>query len=44
MEFLFLLFPTSVILANGLELIQRKWLADLYIILFIVGSIVAISL
>jgi hypothetical protein len=44
MEFLFLLFPTSVILANGLELIQKKWLADLYIILFIVGSIVAISL
>lgn len=38
-EFLFLLFPTSVILANGLEIFQKKWFADIFIIVFIIASI-----
>lgn len=38
--FLFLLFPTSVILANGLELYQKKWFADIFILLFIIASMI----
>lgn len=38
-EFLFLLFPTSVILANGLEIFQKKWFADVFIIVFVIASI-----
>lgn len=39
-EFLFVLFPTSVILANGLELFQKKWYADIFILLFLVASMI----
>ncbi|MGG8496050.1 DUF6427 family protein [Tenacibaculum sp. TC6] len=38
--FLFLLFPISVILANGLELYQKKWFADIFILLFIIASMI----
>lgn len=38
-ELIFILFPMSVILANGIELIQRKLLKNLVLYLFLVGSI-----
>lgn len=38
-ELLYLLFPTAVILANGLELLQKKWIADIVIALFFFGSL-----
>ncbi|MFV0248438.1 MAG: DUF6427 family protein [Tenacibaculum sp.] len=41
-EFLFLIFPISVILANGIELFQKKWYADVFILFFVVVSILNI--
>lgn len=41
-EFLYLLFPISVILANGIELVKKKWLADIIILLFLVASTIQI--
>ena len=41
-EFLYLLFPTSVVLANGIEVIQKKWLADVFILLFLISSFVLV--
>lgn len=38
-ELLFLFFPTAVILANGLELFQKKWLADVLLLLLLVTSV-----
>ncbi|CAL2081630.1 DUF6427 family protein [Tenacibaculum sp. 190524A02b] len=43
-EFLFLLFPTSVILANGIELFQKKWYTDVLMICFIIASVVTFIL
>lgn len=40
-EFLFSFFPISVILANGLELFQKRWYADLIIIIALTSSIIA---
>ena len=40
-ELLLLFFPTAIILANGLELYQKKWIADVVLILFLISSIVA---
>ncbi|CAM1371169.1 conserved membrane hypothetical protein [Tenacibaculum sediminilitoris] len=37
-EFLYVLFPLSVILANGIEIFQKKWYADVIIILFLIAS------
>ena len=37
-ELLFLFFPTAVVLTNGLELIKKKLLADIILILFLVLS------
>ncbi len=39
-EFLFLFFPTTIILANGLELFQKKWFADIIVLLFLACSII----
>ncbi len=41
-EFLYLLFPISVILANGIELIKKKLLADVFILLFLAASAIQI--
>lgn len=40
-ELLFSFFPISIILANGLELFQKKWFADLIIIAALAGSIIS---
>ncbi|WP_299156047.1 DUF6427 family protein [uncultured Tenacibaculum sp.] len=40
-ELLFSFFPISIILANGLELFQKKWFADLIIIAALASSIIA---
>ena len=37
-EFLYVFFPLSVILANGIEFFQKKWYADAIIILFLIAS------
>lgn len=37
-EFLYVFFPVSVILANGIEFFQKKWYADAIIILFLIAS------
>ncbi|CAM1360051.1 DUF6427 family protein [Tenacibaculum xiamenense] len=41
-EFMYLLFPTSVVLANGIELIKKRWLADIFILLFLISSFVLV--
>ncbi|SEC50372.1 hypothetical protein SAMN04489761_3172 [Tenacibaculum sp. MAR_2009_124] len=41
-EFMYLLFPTSVVLANGVELIKKRWLADVFILLFLISSFVLV--
>lgn len=38
-ELLLLLFPVAIILANGLELFQKKWISDVFLLLFFVCSI-----
>lgn len=37
-EFLYVFFPLSVVLANGIEFFQKKWYADVIIILFLIAS------
>ncbi|MDP2539960.1 hypothetical protein CSC81_05810 [Tenacibaculum discolor] len=37
-EFLYVFFPVSVILANGIEFFQKKWYANAIIILFLIAS------
>ena len=37
-EFLYVLFPLSVVLANGIEFFQKKWYADIIILLFLIAS------
>ncbi len=39
-ELLYLLLPTSLILANGLELLKKTWIKDLVISTFLIGSFV----
>ena len=39
-ELVFILFPISVILANGIEMIQKKILKNLVLYLFLLGSII----
>ncbi len=41
-ELIFILFPISVILANGIELIQKKTLKDVVLYLFLIGSIIMV--
>ncbi len=36
-EILYLFFPSAIILANGFELFQKKWYADIIILLFFFG-------
>ncbi|MCT4700132.1 DUF6427 family protein [Tenacibaculum haliotis] len=38
-ELLFLFFPTAIILANGLELFQKKWISDAILFLLLIGSV-----
>lgn len=40
-EFLYVFFPLSVILANGIEFFQKKWYADVIIVLFLIASFTA---
>lgn len=37
-EILYILFPSAIILANGFELFQKKWFADIILILFLIIS------
>ncbi|WP_428743586.1 DUF6427 family protein [Tenacibaculum sp.] len=37
-EFLYVFFPVSVIIANGIEFFQKKWYADAIITLFLIAS------
>ncbi|WP_272150475.1 DUF6427 family protein [Tenacibaculum aiptasiae] len=39
-ELLFSFFPISVVLANGLELFQKRWFADLFVIAALACSII----
>ncbi|MDE0535671.1 DUF6427 family protein [Tenacibaculum sp. L6] len=39
-EFLYVFFPVSVILANGIEFFQKKWYANAIIVLFLLASFV----
>lgn len=38
-EFIFVLFPVSVIIANGIEQIQKKWIKNLILYSFLFGCI-----
>lgn len=38
-ELLFVAFPVAIILANAMELFQKKWFADIFILLFVIASI-----
>lgn len=38
-EVLYALFPTSIIIANGIEIYQKKWISDIVILLFFIGAI-----
>lgn len=38
-ELLYIVFPSAVILANGLELYQKKWIGDVVLILFFIGAV-----
>lgn len=40
-ELLLLFFPVAIILANGIELLQKKWISDVLLFLFFVCSILA---
>lgn len=39
-EFLFLFFPVTIILTNGIELIHKKWVVDIVLILCFISSLV----
>ncbi len=39
-ELAYLIFPCAIIIANGFELIQKKWFSDLIMIGFFIGSLV----
>jgi len=39
-ELLFIFFPTSIVLANGLEFFQKKWFTDVILIVFLICSII----
>ena len=38
-EFLYLFFPIAIILANGMELLKKQWLKDVFIGLFFISGI-----
>lgn len=40
-ELLYLFFPVAVIIANGFELFQKKWFADIILLLLFLGGIVS---
>lgn len=40
-EILYALFPASIIIANGIEIYQKKWISDVVILLFFAGAITA---
>ncbi|MGB1041924.1 MAG: DUF6427 family protein [Tenacibaculum sp.] len=39
-ELLLVFFPISIILTNGIEMFQKKWIADVVILLFLICSVV----
>lgn len=39
-ELLYALLPTAIVLANGLEMIRKKWISDLLVFSFLVVSVV----
>ncbi len=39
-ELLYLFFPTAIIIANGFELIQKKWYADIVLIVILCSSFI----
>ncbi|MFY7670505.1 DUF6427 family protein [Tenacibaculum sp. MEBiC06402] len=39
-EITYLFFPCAIIIANGFELIRKKWLADIFMILLFIGSLI----
>ncbi|OSY87092.1 hypothetical protein WH52_13605 [Tenacibaculum holothuriorum] len=43
-ELQFLFFPTAIVLTNGIELIERKWLVDVLLIVFVTLSFVSFFL
>jgi hypothetical protein len=40
MEFLFLIFPASVIIANGLESVQNNLIKNVFIIILLASAII----
>lgn len=38
-EIVFLLFPVALILANGMEMLQKQWLKELLLIVFLISSV-----
>ena len=40
-ELIYILFPTSIILANGVELIKKKIIKNIVLYLFLIGGIVS---
>lgn len=41
-EFLYALFPASVIIANGIEIYQKKRISDIIILLFFVSAVIVV--
>lgn len=39
-ELAYLIFPCAIVIANGFELLQKKWFADLILIVLFIGSLV----
>ncbi|MGY8909650.1 MAG: DUF6427 family protein, partial [Flavobacteriales bacterium] len=40
-ELIYILFPTSIILANGVELIKKKIIKNIVLYLFLIGGIIS---
>lgn len=38
-ELLYILFPAAIIIANGIEIYQKKWISDIVILLFFISSV-----
>lgn len=38
-ELLYILFPTAIIIANGIEIYQKKWVSDVVILLLFISSV-----
>ncbi|MBS9774569.1 MAG: hypothetical protein KGV59_05365 [Tenacibaculum sp.] len=39
-EFIYIIFPSAIIIANGIELYQKKWISDIILLLFFIFSVV----